>query len=113
LEFLEWAPNDGMTTYAWTVDRRAGVALASTRANGFDNGDTFSGGGAVGTQYGVAYFTHGFRSGVGYSPIDGVHASGNGSQDLVMGMIGATDEANFNLGLAFFPWSACFCSGAG
>jgi hypothetical protein len=104
VEFLEWAPSDGMTTYAWTVDRRAGVALASTRANGFDNGDTFSGGGAVGTQYGVAYFTHGFRSGVGYSPIDGVHASGNGSQDLVMGMIGATDEASFNLGLAFFPF---------
>jgi len=103
-DFLEWAPVDGPTTYAWTVDRRAGIALASVRANGFDNQDTTDGSTPVGTQYGAAYFTHGFRSGFGYSPIDGRHASGNGSQDLVMGMIGPVDEANFPLSVAFFPY---------
>lgn len=103
-EFGEWAVSDGPTTYAWTVDRRAGIALATVRANGFDNGDTTSEGQAVGKQYGVAYFTHGFRSGVGYSPIDGAYSSGNGSQDLIMGMIGEPDEASFNLSLAYFPY---------
>ena len=103
-DFLEWAPNDGLTTYAWTVDRRAGVALATVRANGFDNDDTIDGSTPVGTRYGSTYFTHGFRSGSGYSPITGEFGAGNGSQDLVTGMIGPVDEASFDVAVAFFPW---------
>ena len=103
-EFGEWAVSDGPTTYAWSVDRRAGIAMATVRANGFDNGDSFSDGGSVGTQYGAAYFTHGFRSGVAYSPIDGVYSNGNFSQDMVMGMVGPVDEANFDVSLAYFPF---------
>lgn len=102
--FQEWAPNDGPTTYAWTIDRRHGVTLATVRANGFDNQDTANGQ-PVGTQYGVAYFTHGFRSGFGYSPVDGVWGNGNFSQDLVMGMVGPVDEASFDVSVVHFPYS--------
>lgn len=103
-------PLDG-TTFAWTVDNRQGVGFATTRTNGFDNQDLDSAGEPVGTQYGVAYFSHQFRSGFGYSPIDGVFGNGNHASDTLLGIIGQPDEGVFDLALAWFPYSEGWTGG--
>lgn len=103
-------PLDG-TTFAWTVDNRHGVGFATTRVNGFDNQDVTNSGQPVGTQFGVAYFSHQFRSGFGYSPVDGVFGNGNFSSDTLLGIIGQPDEGVFDIALSWFPYSEGWTGG--
>ncbi|MCD8534725.1 MAG: hypothetical protein LR011_08040, partial [Verrucomicrobia bacterium] len=114
-EFREHRPGGGDpldgTTFAWTVDNRHGVGFATTRANGFDNQDLLADGSPVGTRYGVAYFSHQFRSGFGYSPVDGVFGNGNFASDTLLGIIGQPDEAVFDIALSFFPYSEGWIAG--
>ena len=114
-EFKEHRPGGGEpldgTTFAWTVDNRQGVGFVTTRANGFDNEDVDGNGDPVGTQYGVAYFSHQFRSGFGYSPIDGVFGNGNFASDTLLGLIGEPDEGVFDIALSWFPYSEGWTGG--
>ncbi len=107
-----YAIGTGPTTHAWRVNKFLGLALATPRVNGRDNGDTRDDQ-PVGTIYGVAYFNADFGQGWSYRMTDGVYANGgDGAQDLQMTLLGmgnavgsSDGEANFDCAVAFFPYA--------
>ncbi|MCO5052814.1 MAG: hypothetical protein M9920_10970 [Verrucomicrobiae bacterium] len=107
-----YAIGTGPTTHAWRVNKFLGLALATPRVNGRDNGDTRDDQ-PVGTIYGVAYFNADFGQGWSYRMTDGAYSNGgDGAQDLQMTLLGmgnavgsSDGEANFDCALAFFPYA--------
>ncbi len=109
--FVEWAPPSGPSTHSWQVNHQVGLSFATVRTNGVDNQDTLDGVNPVGTVYGVAYFNTGFRSGIGYSMVDGSYGAGGNSQDLQMGLAGTPSEGSFDVAASFFPFSQGWVGG--